>query len=93
MILHNKNISIQLFGPDTESVPITCMTGRQLEAALRYYAVDDIWTALLCTMLRKFRAVGGRPGDRVASHLDLTPRGLFALMRDASSTDTAAERH
>jgi hypothetical protein len=85
VILQNKNFAIQLFGPGTESVPITGMTGRQLEAALRYYAVDDIWTGFLLLMLRKFRAGGGQPGDRVGCRLDLTPRGLFALMRDASS--------
>jgi hypothetical protein len=68
---------------------MTGMTGRQLEAALQHYAVDDIWRSFLHLILRKFRAVGGRAGDRVASHLDLTPRGLFALMRDISSGDNA----
>jgi hypothetical protein len=89
VISRNKRFAIQLFGPGTESVAITGMTGRQLEAALRHYAVDDIWRGFLGEMLRKFRAVGGRPGDRVASQLDLTPRGLFALMRDASSAENA----
>jgi hypothetical protein len=92
MISHKRNLAIQLFGPGTESVPITGMTGRQLEAALRHYAMDDMWTGFLCLMLRKFRAVGGQPGDRVACRLDLTPRGLFALMRDASSADIAYRR-
>jgi hypothetical protein len=85
VIQHNKSLAIQLFGPGTESIPITGMTGRQLEAALRHYAADDIWRSFSRIMLRKFRAAGGRPDDRVAAHLDLTPRGLFALMRDASS--------
>ena len=89
MILHEKNLAIQLFGPGTESVPVTGMTGRQLEAALRHLAVDDIWTSFLSRILRKFRAAGGQPGDRIACRLDLTPRGLFALMRDASSADNA----
>jgi hypothetical protein len=89
VIPHAKSLAIQLFGPGTESVPISGMTGRQLEAALRHYALDDIWRGFLREMLRKFRAVGGQPGDRVSSQLDLTPRGLFALMRDASSADTA----
>jgi hypothetical protein len=92
VILHEKNLAIQLFGPGTESVPVTGMTGRQLEAALRHLAVDDIWTGFLHVMLREFRAVGGRPSDRVAGRLDLTPRRLFAFMRQASSADNASRR-
>jgi hypothetical protein len=53
MISHKRNLAIQLFGPGTESVPITGMTERQLEAALRHYVVDDIWTGFLHVMLRK----------------------------------------
>jgi hypothetical protein len=64
VILHKKT-PIQLFGPDTESVPITLMTGRQLEAALRYYAVDDIWTVFSAQCCASFEQLVA--GQAIAS--------------------------
>lgn len=80
------DLTIQPFGPGTESIRITEMTGRQLEAALRYYPTGSVWGDFLRIVLRNFRMAGGMPTERVASRVNLTPKGLVALVQTTPNT-------
>jgi hypothetical protein len=75
-------LAVRPFGPGTESVRITKMTGRQLQAALKHYPNRSVWGDFLRAVLRKFRMAGGMPDDRVASRVNLTRQGLLTLARE-----------
>jgi hypothetical protein len=80
------------FGPGTEEVHITQMSGRQLEAALKYFPADltgpsGRWGKFLRDILRKFRAAGGKPTDRVASLVDLSPGAVLRGLRHEDDDD------
>jgi hypothetical protein len=84
------DLTIQPFGPGTENVRITEMTGRQLEAALRYYPSGGGWGDFLRIVLWSFRMAGGMATERVASRVNLTPKGLAALVRNTPATGDAS---
>jgi hypothetical protein len=74
------------FGRGGEKVRITEMTGRQIEAALRFSpptltGPSGRWGAFLREVLQKFRAEGGQPNDRVASRVELSSRVVLEWMR------------
>lgn len=74
------------FGRGGEKVRITEMTGRQLAAALGSFpptltGPSGRWGAFLRQVLRKFRAAGGRPDERVASRVELSSRIVLEWMR------------
>ena len=72
---------IQPFGPGTERVRITDMTGRHLVAALKHYPADQPWGKFLRNTQRKFLAAGGQPSDRVASKVDLSRRAMIGFIQ------------
>ena len=72
---------IQPFGPGTEDVRITDMTGRHLAAALEHYPAGDPCGRFLRNTQRKFLAAGGKSSDRVASKVDLSPAAVIGLIR------------
>jgi hypothetical protein len=72
---------IQPFGPGTEDGRITDMNGRHLAAAVDHYRLDHPWGAFLHATYRKFLAAGGRPGDRVATLVELSPRVVLGFLR------------
>ena len=78
------------FGRGGEKVRITDMTGRQLEAALRFFpptltGPSDRWGAFLREVLQKVRATGGQPNERVASRVELSPGVVLEWMRGKRS--------
>jgi hypothetical protein len=84
------DLTIQPFGPETESVRITEMTGRHLEAAVPYYLTGGVWGDFLRIVLRTFRMAGGMPTERVASRVNLTPKGLVGLVQNTPATGDAS---
>jgi hypothetical protein len=77
---------IHPFGRRGEKVRITDMTARQLEAALRFFPPTlrgpaGRRGAFLREVLRQFRAAGGRPNERVASLVDVSPNVVLEWMR------------
>jgi hypothetical protein len=77
------------FGRRGEKVRITDMTGRQLAAALGAFpptltGPSGRRGAFLRQALRKFRAAGGQPDERVASRVELSSRVVREWMRGGS---------
>jgi hypothetical protein len=78
------------FGRGGDKVRITDMSGRQLEAALRFFpptltGPSGRWGAFLREVLRRFRAAGGEPSDRVASRVERRPVSCLIGWRGGES--------
>jgi hypothetical protein len=71
---------IQPFGPGTEKVRITDLTGQHLAAALQHYPTDHPWGPFLHEMHRKFVTAGGRPQDRVANLIDMSGSAVLGSL-------------
>jgi hypothetical protein len=74
------------FGRGGEKVRITDMTVRQLGAALKSFpptltGPSGRWGTFLREVLRKFRAAGGQPDERVASRVELSSSVVLEWMR------------